>query len=132
MIDTLRYTLEEKICFFIQGSVFQISDPKKLLSRNILFSCNFCKTTYRSSRPEVSVKKVFWKTLQNSQKKNICQIFFFNKVTCLRSATLSKKRLKEAQKFSCKFCGIFQNTFLQNTSSGSFSHRKHMKIFCQS
>ena len=42
--------------------------------------------------------------------KHLCQSLFFNKTTCLRPATLYKKRL--VQVFSCGFCKIFKNNFL--------------------
>ena len=38
-----------------------------------------------------SIKKVFLKTWQNLQEKDLCQNLFFNKVGDLRPATLFKK-----------------------------------------
>ena len=51
-----------------------------------------------------------------TMKKNLCQGFFFNKVACLKPAFYQKVTLAEV--FSCGFCKIFKNTFLQNTSGG--------------
>ena len=45
----------------------------------------------------------------------MCQSLFFNKVAGLRPATLLKKEAL-AQVFSCEFCEISKNTFLQITS----------------
>ena len=46
----------------------------------------------RSSRPDISVKKVFLKFLQNSQE-NICSGFSFYKVAGLQVCNFIKKRL---------------------------------------
>ena len=58
------------------------------------------------------VKKVFLKILQNSQENGCVEVSvsFFDKFARLIHATLSKITL--TQIFSCKFCVIFQNTFL--------------------
>ena len=48
---------------------------------------------FRSSRPDVFCKKGVLKNLTKLTGKHRCQSVFFNKVTGLRPATLSKKRL---------------------------------------
>ena len=59
-----------------------------------------------------SVKKVFLKISENSQK-NTCASLFFNKVADLRPATLLKLTL--TQVFSCEFCEILRTTFFHRT-----------------
>ena len=61
-----------------------------------------------------SVKKVFLKISQNSQKNTCVRVSFFNKVAGLRLATLLKKKLL-AQVFSCENCEISKNTLLYKT-----------------
>ena len=60
----------------------------------------------RSSHRRCSVKKLFSEILQNSQENTYARVSFLIKV--------KKKTL--AQVFSCEFCAISKNTFLQNTS----------------
>ena len=59
-----------------------------------------------------SVKKVFLKISENSQK-NTCASLFFNKVADLRPATLLKLTL--TQVFSCEFCEILRTHFFHRT-----------------
>ena len=59
-----------------------------------------------------SVKKVFLKISENSQK-NTCASLFFNKVADLRPATLLKLTL--TQVFSCEFCEILRTPFFHRT-----------------
>ena len=58
-------------------------------------------------------KKLFLKISQNSQE-NTCARVFFNKVAGDACNFIEKETL--AQLFSCEFCEISKNTFLQNTS----------------
>ena len=65
------------------------------LTFKTLQNCKWFKKMFisRGIRPEVLCKKG---VLRNSAKftgKHLCQSLFFNKVTCLRPATLLKKRL---------------------------------------
>ena len=60
----------------------------------------FCSLKSIQKKPP----EVFLKTSQSSHEKNLCQSLFFNKKETL------------AQVFSCEFCDIFKNTFLQNNS----------------
>ena len=53
----------------------------------------------RSSKREFSLKKMFLKTLQNSQNSHLCQSLFFNKVAGLRAVSLFKKRLSHTDVF---------------------------------
>ena len=64
---------------------------------------------FRSSRPEEFCKKGVLINLTKLTGKHLCQSLLFNKIACLRPATLLKKRL--AQTFSCEFCEISKNTF---------------------
>ena len=63
----------------------------------------------RSSHRWCSIKKVFLKTSQNLQKKNLCQSLSFNKVGGLRPATLHRR-------FPVNFTKFSRTSFLQNTS----------------
>ena len=61
-----------------------------------------------------SVKNVFLKTSENSQKNTCARVSFLDKVAGLRPATLAqvrKKRETLAQVFSCEFCESSKNTF---------------------
>ena len=50
--------------------------------------------THRSNRPIVFCKKAVLKNFAKFTQKNACaRVSFFNKVECLRPATLSKERL---------------------------------------
>ena len=55
-------------------------------------------------------KQVFLKILQNSPE-NICAGVCFNKFASVQPATSLNKRLQH-RVFSCKFCEIFNNTYL--------------------
>ena len=68
----------------------------------------------RSSRPEVFCKRGVLRNFTKFTGKHLCQSLFFNKVAGLRPATLLKKTL--AQVFSCEYCEIYKNTFLQRTT----------------
>ena len=57
-----------------------------------------------------SVEKVFLEISKKFTGKLLCQSLFFNKIACLRSATLLKKE-NLVQVFSCEFCKISKNTF---------------------
>ena len=48
---------------------------------------------FRSSCPELFCKKDVLRSLTKFTGKRLCQSLFFNKVACLRPATLLKKRL---------------------------------------
>ena len=48
---------------------------------------------FRSSHPEVFCKEGVLRTFTKFTGKDLCQSLFFNKVACLRPATLLKKRL---------------------------------------
>ena len=60
------------------------------------------------------LKKELLKNFTKFKGKHLCWSLFFNKDPGLRPATLLRKRLQ--QRFSCEFCEVFKNTFLQNTS----------------
>ena len=61
----------------------------------------------RSSHQRCSVKKGVVRNFAKFTGKDLFQGLFFNRGTL-------------AQLFSCQFCKIFMNTFLQNTSGGCF------------
>ena len=56
--------------------------------------------------PELFLKKSISKNFAKFTGKYLCRSFYFNKV-------IEKETLTQA--FSCEFCDIFRNTFLQNT-----------------
>ena len=59
-------------------------------------------------------KEVFLKLLQDSQENTCARVSFFDKVAGLACNFIKKETL--AQVFSCEFCEIPENAFLQNTS----------------
>ena len=61
-----------------------------------------------------SVKNVFLKTSQNSQENIFASVSFSIKLHA-KACNFIKKET-EIQVFYCKFCEIFKDTFLQNTS----------------
>ena len=63
----------------------------------------------KSSRQKVFCKKGVPKSFAKLTVKHLRQSLFFNKIACLRFATLLTKRL--AQMFSCEFCEVSENTF---------------------
>ena len=68
--------------------------------------------TFRSSRPEVFVKKVFLKISQNLQENTCTRASFLIKLQACRPEAcnfITKETL--TQVFSSKFCEIFKNTF---------------------
>ena len=60
-------------------------------------------------------KKVFLKIWQSWQENTCARVSFFNKAVGLKKETLP-------QVFSCEFCKVFKNTFLQNTSKWLFRY----------
>ena len=76
------------------------------------FSQNNSGLHYQKQPPEevFSIWKMVFLKISQNLLENICVSLFFNKTTCLRPATLYKKRL--VQVFSCGFCKIFKNNFL--------------------
>ena len=63
---------------------------------------------------EVFFKKSDVKDLEKFTGKHLCQGLFFNKVSGLKSAFLSKKKTLLTQVFSYEFCQIFKNTFFKD------------------
>ena len=76
---------------------------------------------YRSSYRRCSVRKDVLRNFSKFIGKN--PSLFFNEVAGLRPATLLKKRL--AQLFSCKFCGISNNTFFTEHLCATASEDTH-------
>ena len=72
-----------------------------------------------------SVKNVFLKISQNSQKKNLRQNLFFNKVAGATCNFIKKEAL--SQVFSCEFCEIFKNSFFYRTPPLAASGIKEYK-----
>ena len=72
-------------------------------------------------------KKGVLKNFVISLIKHLCQSLFFNKVTGLRSATSSKKRLWH-RCFSVNFAKFLRAPFVQNTSGDYFSGRLLLKL----
>ena len=64
----------------------------------------------RVQKQKCSVKKVFFKILQNSQENTCVRVFFFSKSCRPQNCSIIKKETV-AQVFTCEFCVIFRNTF---------------------
>ena len=69
----------------------------------------------RKQPPEVFYKKCVLKNFTKFTGKHLCQSLFFNEVTVLRPATLSKIRLWH-RCFPVNFVKFSRTPFLQNTS----------------
>ena len=65
-----------------------------------------------------SVKKVFLKISQNLQENTCARVSFLIKLQAPACTFIKKETL--TQVFSREFCESFKNTFLWNTSGGSF------------
>ena len=76
---------------------------------------------YRSSRLEVFCKKGVLRNFAKFTGKHLCQSLFFNKVACLRPATLLKMRLWH-RCFLVNFAKFLRTSFLQNISSSCFCY----------
>ena len=63
--------------------------------------------------PEVFWKKVFWKILQYSQQKHLCQGPFFNEVAGLKPAKVLKKRFWRSC-FPVNFAKFLITSILKN------------------
>ena len=71
---------------------------------------------YRSSRPNVFCKKGAFKNFTKFTGKHLRQSLFLNKVAGLKPQACNFiKKETLAQVFSCEFCEISQNTFLERT-----------------
>ena len=91
----------------------------------ISLSKDVLKFRIKSSRLEVSVKKIFLKILQNSQENTCARVSFFIKLQALGSGT----------GISCEFLEISKNTFCYRTPSvrsllGGMNFL-HVNNFCQ-
>ena len=85
-------------CFWTENNTFSFC--KKIMSW-FFFSLTPnsgqfppCNHQIRSSRPGVFCKKAFLRNFTKFTGKHLCQSLLFNKVSCLRPATLLKKRLQ--------------------------------------
>ena len=67
----------------------------------------------KSSRAEVSGKKVFLNISQNSQENTCARVSFLLKVQAEACKFIKKETL--VQKISCELCEIFRNTFFYRT-----------------
>ena len=74
-----------------------------------LFLMRLSQCNVRSSRPEV-----FWKTSQKSQENTCAGVSFEYETT-----------KTPARVFSCEFCKIFKNTYLQNILERLLLKRVH-------
>ena len=72
----------------------------------------YCRLCLRSSHQKCSLKKGVLENFAKFIGKHLCQGLFFNKVEAFNF--IKKETL--TQVFSCEFCEVFNNTFLQNTS----------------
>ena len=85
---------------------------KVLVWENVARLPLYLFTYLRSSRQSCSVNKDVLKNFAKFTGKHLCQSITFDKVAGLQ--LYLKKTL--AQLFSCEFCEILKNTFLQNAS----------------
>ena len=69
----------------------------------------------RSSHQRCSMKKGILRNFTKLAGKHLCQSLFFNKVLCLRPASLLKKRIWH-RCFPANFAKFLITPFLQNTS----------------
>ena len=79
---------------------------EKQLSRGVL-------KNFRSSRPEVSAKKVLLEISQNSQESACARVSFLKKWQDSGLNFVKKQTL--AQLFSCELCEMSKNTILHRT-----------------
>ena len=82
-----------------------------------LYECLVFNYRVTASHQRCSIKKGVLKNLAKFTGKHLRQSLFLNKK---RPATLLKKETL-AQVFSCEFCKIFENNFLQNASGRTAS-----------
>ena len=79
----------------------------------------------RSSRPEVFFKKAVLRNFAKFTGKHLCQSLFFIKVTGLRPATLSKKRLWH-RCFPVNYAKFLRTPFIHKTPLVAASDRNPM------
>ena len=78
--------------------------------------CKVLKWTFQKQSREVFCKKGALRNFLKFQWKHLCQTLFLNKVAGPRISWKAIKKETLEQVFSCEFCEISKNTFLQNTS----------------
>ena len=104
-----------EVCKMFQNSLFT-ETLKSIVSDDFWFENVFCRGK-EAIAGKFSVKKVYFKLLQNSHEKQLCwSLFFWIKLQVsgnLRPTTLLKKRLQH----SC-FSVNFVNLVSQNTCGG--------------
>ena len=83
---------------------------------------------FQKQPPEVFYKESVLRNFTKFTGKHLCQSLFFNKVACLRSATLSKKTLRY-RCFPVNFVKLLRTPFLQNTSGRLLLSFEHAQIF---
>ena len=124
MTSTQRYLLTLKICFQMKRmfaiwltkcQYFSETLRVKHFSQKIIIwiiwkQLILHKVNHRrSSHQRCAIKKGALKNFTKFKGKHLQQSLFFSKVQLYL-----KKALEQV--FSCEFCGIFKNTFLQKTS----------------
>ena len=77
-------------------------------------NCNEKKKNVKKHPPEVLCKKGVLRNFTKFTGKNLCLSLFFNKVTDLRPATLSKKRLWH-RRFPVNFVKFVRTPFFYRT-----------------
>ena len=93
----------------------------------IFLVLSFFKALYDNHLISGSIYRFFF-VVGNSQVQKHPREVFYNKRCSLKFREIHRKTwnfIKKktlAQVFSCEFCKTFKNTFLQNTSGGSFSN----------
>ena len=93
----LEYWASSQYCLSLSTNLFLNRDFVCLVTIALdsvwtNFSLNL-RISSRSSLPEVSIKKVFLKILQNLHENTCARVSFFNKVAGLRPEILLKKKL---------------------------------------
>ena len=86
-------TLPQVTLNFLENILKSKSLPTLLrIFGSIILTISF--KIFRSSHPEVFCKKRVAKSFSKFTEKHLCWSFFFNKVTCFKTATLLKERLQ--------------------------------------
>ena len=78
--------------------------------------CKVLKWTFQKQSREVFCKKGALRNFAKFTWKHLCQSLFLNKVAGIRLLRKAIKKETLEQVFSCEYCEISKNTFLQNTS----------------
>ena len=98
------------VWFLVGNSDFSISYLKITQQWIVSYWTRINRRRVSSSCLEVFCRKVAFRNFAKFTGNRLCQSLFFNKVACLRPATLLK-----ALVFYCEFCEISKNTSFYRT-----------------